>query len=287
MISERITDRSDSRLDPFRNLKGQSVRSDGTFVAESELVLERIFQANIGVRAILISPPRAERLQDFIAHNVDRARNEISVYVAERDLIDSVVGYPLNRGVIVLADRPALPSAEEVLGGAKTVVALEGVMDPDNVGTMFRHSAGFGVDAVLLHRKTGDPLYRKTIRTSMGWSIEIPYAHTSSGSNLPDVLNGAGFVSLALTPDPTAEVLSDVLGELSDTQPLALMLGAEGPGLEPDTLAAATRRVRIPLSDGVDSLNVSTAGAIALYALSVAHPARLQGRTGRSGLSRS
>ncbi len=286
MISERITDESDSRLDPFRNLKGQSVRSDGTFVAESELVLERIFQANIGVRAILISPPRAERLQDFIAHNVDRARNEISVYVAERDLIDSVVGYPLNRGVIVLADRPVLPSAEDVLVGARTVVALEGVMDPDNVGTMFRHSAGFGVDAVLLHRKTGDPLYRKTIRTSMGWSIEIPYAHTSSGSNLPNVLAEAGFVSLALTPDPTAEVLSDVLGELSDTQLLALMLGAEGPGLEPDTLAAATRRVRIPLSDGVDSLNVSTAGAIALYALSVAHPARLRGRTGRSGLSR-
>lgn len=287
MISERITDEFDPRLDPFRNLKGQSARADGTFVAESELVLERIFHANICVRAILISPPRAERLQDFMAHHVDQASNNIAVYVADRDLIDNVVGYPLNRGVIVLAGRPALPSAEAVLEGTRTVVALEGVMDPDNVGTMFRHSAGFGVDAVLLHRKTGDPLYRKTIRTSMGWSIEIPYAHTPSGSNLSDLLAQAGFVSLALTPDPTAEVLSDVLGELSEDQPLCLMLGAEGPGLEPDTLAAATRRVRIPLAQGVDSLNVSTAGAIALYALSVAHPARLQGRVGRSGASAS
>lgn len=281
MTPTTVLSASDPRLDPFRNMKGQGPRPDGTFVAESELVLQHIFESAIAVRALLIAPARAERLRDVLATYVERQATPIEVFVADRSVIDEVIGYPLHRGVIVLAERPTPLSATDVLKSAQTVVVLENVIDPDNVGTMFRHAAGFGVDAVLLHGPTGDPLYRKTLRTSMGWTLRIPYARTSLGSNVSELLAKAGFLSLALTPSPAADNLPDVLRFVDTDQKLALLLGAEGPGLTDETLQEADYRVRIPLSDGVDSLNVSTAGAIALYALSVAHPTRLAGRADR------
>jgi tRNA G18 (ribose-2'-O)-methylase SpoU len=306
---------ADARLDPFRNVKGQSIRVDGTFVAESEIVLERLFASSIAVRSILITPARAERLGDTLhAYVQGQANSSVNLYIAGQSVIDAVVGYPLHRGVIAVAERPAPRDVMETLANARTLVVLEDVMDPENVGTVFRHAAGFGVDAVLLHGHTGDPLYRKTIRTSMGWTLGIPYARTSSashstadstnGSNseanllrpetsyarltsnihgespaktidIAALLSDAGFVTLALTPSRTAELLSDVLATYSESTRIAFLLGAEGPGLQADTLSSVDRRVRIALSDGVDSLNVATSAAIALYALAVAHPGRL------------
>lgn len=277
-----ILSASDSRLDSFRNVKGQGPRPDGTFVAESELVLERMFASAIAVRSLLIAPARAHRLRDVLETYVDRQASAVEVFVADRKIIDEVIGYPLHRGVIVLAERPTPLSSTDVLASARTVVLLENVLDPDNVGTMFRHAAGFGVDAVLLHGSTGDPLYRKTLRTSMGWTLSIPYARTVSGSTPSELLAEAGFVTLALTPTRAADNLPDVLRAIGADQKLALLFGAEGPGLTDETLHDADYRVRIPLADGVDSLNVSTAGAIALYALSVAHPTRLSRRDNRN-----
>ena len=275
MIPKTISSPDDPRLDPFRNVKGQGPRPDGTFVAESELVLERMFASAIKVRSLLIATARAERLHEMLATYADRQPTPVEILVADRNLIDEVIGYPLHRGVIVVAERPAPLVATELLDEAQTVVVLEGVMDPDNVGTMFRHAAGFGVDAIVLHGPTGDPLYRKTVRTSMGWTLGIPYARTVPGTKLSELLGRAGFTSLALTPERSAAELSEVLQREHPQQKLALLLGAEGPGLTDETLGEATHRVRIPLADGVDSLNVSTAGAIALYALSIAHPTRL------------
>ena len=275
-----ILSADDPRLDAFRRIKGQSVRSDGTFVAESEIVLERLFESSIVVRAVLITPARAERLHEFFARYLStEQRAQVSVFTAPQPLVDEVVGYPLHRGVIALAERPALPDAATLLAKAKTLVVLEHVMDPENVGTVFRHAAGFGVDAVLLHGTTGDPLYRKTIRTSMGWTLGIPYARTSSDITLSAFLSDAGFTTLALTPVSTSSSLAEVITTLHSDTRVAFLLGAEGPGLQDATMAASTHRVRIPLARGVDSLNVATAAAIALYALVEAQPSRLNNRT--------
>ena len=266
----------DVRLDPFRNVKGQSVRDDGTFVAESELVLERLFASSIAVRSILITPARAERLSATLGVNiVKQGTPTVDVFVGAQSLIDEVVGYRLHRGVIAVADRPAALSAASLLSPARTVLVLENVMDPENVGSAFRHAAGFGVDAVILHGHTGDPLYRKTIRTSMGWTLGIPYARTPLDQPINELLSGAGFVTLALTPNRSAELLSDVLSTIQPSARVAFLLGAEGPGLRDTTLSTAGHQVRIPLSDGVDSLNIATAAAIALYALVHPQPSRL------------
>ena len=276
LATESVSGPADPRLDPFRNIKGQSRRTDGTFVAESELVLERLFASRIAVRSILLTPARAERLTPSLTRFcvADNGEQAIDVFVAEQSIIDTVVGYPLHRGVIAVADRPAERSVADVLTTARTVVVLEEVMDPDNVGSVFRHAAGFGVDAVLLSGPTGDPLYRKTIRTSMGWTLQIPYARIGVGAALPQLLSDAGFVTLALTPSRSADLLSTVLRTHSSSGKIAFLLGAEGPGLKASTLAGADHRVRIRLADGVDSLNVATAAAVALYALVDAHPDR-------------
>ncbi len=266
----------DVRLDPFRLIKGKSDRDDPTFVAESEIVLERLVESDTRIRAVLLTPARADRLRDQLERaSADRA-DAFEVFVASQEVIDEVVGYPLHRGVITLAERPTLPSAASLLAMSQTVVVLEDVADPENVGSIFRHAAAFGVDAVILHGHCGDPLYRKTIRTSMGWTLTIPYTRTSSEEGtIGDLLTNAGFVSLALTPSTTARSLNDLVARLDESVRLALVLGAEGPGLKDATLAATTFRARIPMSEGVDSLNVSTSAAIALFALTSAHPLRL------------
>jgi tRNA G18 (ribose-2'-O)-methylase SpoU len=301
----------DPLLDPFRNLKGQGRRSDGTFVAESELVLERLMASPIVVRSILLTPARFERLGSqfgsFERRGSQSGGAEFEIYVASQPIIDAVVGYPLHRGVVAVAERPpALNVAALVAGtgpkvlgagfergpagqgagfergparqGARTIVVLEDVMDPENVGSVFRHAAGFGADAVILVGHTGDPLYRRTIRTSMGWTLEIPFAQCPNATELQHRLRAASFTSLALTPDPAAETLASVIDSLSGEQPVALWLGAEGPGLTDEAFGVVDRRVRIPLAAGVDSLNVATAAAIALYALTSAYPARIAPR---------
>lgn len=277
MKTTEITLATDARLDPFRSLKGKTDRHDNTFVGESEIVLERLFASDTVIRAVLITPARAARLEAFLESRLATHPSQgVEVYVAEQKLIDEVVGYPLHRGVITLAERPPLPSVASVLATARTVVVLEGVMDPDNVGSVFRHAAGFGVDAIVLRGHTGDPLYRKTIRTSMGWSLNIPFAKSApEDGSITEQLAAAGFLSLALTPARDAELLSDVLARTDASTRIAYLLGAEGPGLSDEILRASLHRVRIPLADGVDSLNIATSAGIALYALAERQPTRL------------
>lgn len=271
-----ITSVADDRLDPFRSIKGKGDRGDGTFVAESELVLDRMLESSYKIRSILITPPRAARIHELIERAQHQRAEPFDVYVAERDVIDAVVGYPLHRGVIVLAERQPLVPVAQVLARARTIVVLEDVADPDNIGAVFRHAAGFGVDAIIVHGHTADPLYRRTIRVAMGWTLTIPYARTSvEDGPIALLLNDAGFASFALTPDPSADSLVDVVRGLSSSSRIAFLLGAEGPGLRPETMVQS-RRVRIPMSEGIDSLNVATSGAIALFALTSAQPSRLE-----------
>lgn len=271
-----VTEANDTRLDPFRSVKGRSNRGGATFVAESEIVLDRLLESTFRIRSVLLTPARANRLRDQLSAARGERTEAFEVLVATQSTIDAVVGYPLHRGVITLAERRPLPSATELLARSRTVLLLEDVADPENIGSMFRHAAGFGVDAVILHGHCGDPLYRKTIRTSMGWTLTIPYSQVAdTDRTIGDLLTDAGFVSLALTPSSDALSLPRVIGSLDEDARIAIILGAEGPGLKHETMAATTFRARIPMSDGVDSLNVSTSAAIALFALTSAQPSRL------------
>lgn len=270
-----ITFADDPRLDPFRSIKGKGDRGDGTFVAESELVLDRMLESSYTIRSVLITPPRAERIQELIRRAQAQRTQPFAVFVAEREVIDAVVGYPLHRGVIVLAERQPLVPVANVLARARTIIVLEDVADPDNIGAVFRHAAGFGVDALILHGHTADPLYRRTIRVAMGWTLTIPYARTSTDDGpITELLRNAGFAAFALTPEASAASLIDAMAEIDESARVALLLGAEGPGLRPATLEQSTC-VCIPMSAGVDSLNVATSGAIALFALTSAQPSRL------------
>jgi tRNA G18 (ribose-2'-O)-methylase SpoU len=273
-----ITSADDARLNPFRSIKGKGDRGDGTFVAESELVLDRLLESSFTVRSILITPPRAERLSDQIwsAHMIRDLRAEpFEVLVATREVIDAVVGYPLHRGVITLAERKPLTPLADVLAQARTVIVMEDIADPDNIGAIFRHAAGFGVDAVILTGHTADPLYRRTIRISMGWTLAIPYARASADDgSITASLHDAGFTSFALTPSAT-QTLQEATNALDPTARVAFLVGAEGPGLKPETMEACTSKVRISMASGVDSFNVATSVAIGLFALTSAQPSRL------------
>jgi len=184
------------------------------------------------------------------------------VFVADRAVMGAVAGFDIHRGAVAIAGRLPLPPLDRLLDGARTIAVLEGINDHENLGALFRNAAGLGVDAVLLGPRCADPLYRRSVRVSMGHVLRVPFARLPSWPELRSAL--AGFTVLALAPHPPSMPLSTV----DPSEPrLALLLGAEGPGLTAEALAAADARVRIPMASGVDSLNVATAAAIALYHL--------------------
>lgn len=254
-----VDDPSDPRLDAYRDLKDVAQRVSGSFIAESELVIERLIEHRYPVRSLLLTPQRARRLEERLAGV------ESTAFVAPQAVVDEVVGFSLHRGALALAERLALPDPTALLAGCRRVVVLEDVVDPDNVGAIFRHAAAFEADAVLLSTHCGDPLYRKAVRTSMGWVLRVPYARVPNGQDLVAELHRAGFRTVALTPRATASPLPGLGSQLGDR--FALLLGAESTGLTDATIDAATHRVRIPTSPHVDSLNVASAAAIAMYEL--------------------
>jgi tRNA G18 (ribose-2'-O)-methylase SpoU len=274
----------DPRISAFLNVKDAASRSAGVFLAESELVITRVFDSGCFVKALLVSRSRFERLDSRIekAQAVQRARfgadAAFSVFVCEQSTLEAVVGFPLHRGCLAICKRPGLPAVETLLVGARTVMVLDDVVDPDNIGSVFRHVAGFGADAVVLSAHAGDPLYRKSVRSSMGWVLEVPYTRAERRESLLPSLHTSGFATIALTPRRGAPTLRSVVDGLRPLDRVALLLGAEAPGLSDDTIANATYQARIPMTEHVDSLNVATAGALALYELTTAHPGRIVAR---------
>jgi tRNA G18 (ribose-2'-O)-methylase SpoU len=189
---------------------------------------------------------------------------DAAVYSADKWLLSELVGFHVTRGVLASADRPAPPDVSGLLARSRSIAILEGLNDFENVGSLFRNAAAFGVDAVLLDPQCADPLYRRSVRVSMGHVLRMPFAVLPG--NWPDSLGlvaNAGFTILAMTPRAEA----DVLGELPRPAKWALLLGAEGPGLTEAALRRAQRLVRIPMAAGVDSLNVATAAAVAFATL--------------------
>lgn len=255
-----VDDAADPRLADFRDLARADRRPDrpggrGLVLAEGTVVVRRLLGSPYPPRALLGVARRIEDLAPDL-HDAD-----VPAYVTDADTMAHVVGFHLNRGVLASADRAPAPDLPAVLAGARRVALLEGVGDHENLGALFRNAAALGVDAVLVGPGCADPLYRRSVRVSMGHVLRVPFAACALAPAV-SALRDAGFTLAALTPrgDPGA------LGELAGRERLALVLGAEGPGLSDEALAAADIRVRIPMAGDVDSLNVATAAAVAFHA---------------------
>ena len=249
----RITDVDDPRLADFRDLTDADVRPDrrGIVIAEGVNVVERLAGSPYPVRAVVGVPARIEALRQVLEPL------DVPVYEVDKWLLSDVVGFRVTRGVLASADRPAPVEADALLRDVSRVAVLEGLNDFENLGALFRNAAAFGVDAVLLDRRCADPLYRRSVRVSMGHVLRVPFAVLDDP--WPEALRDSGLTLLALTPRTDAVPLREVL----PPDHWAVLLGAEGPGLSDAALTAANVQVRIPMAEGVDSLNVATAAAVA------------------------
>ena len=241
------------------DLRRRREPAEGLFVAEGEKVIRRAVAAGHPVRSLLLEerwlPPLAELVE----------RLDVPVYLATRDTLEAVTGYSVHRGALAAMSRLPLPPPLELAGAATSLAVLEDLVDHTNVGAVFRSAAGLGVDAVLVSPRCADPLYRRSVKVSMGAVFSVPWSRLEAWpSGLRDV-RGLGFSVLALTPAADATPLADLPPEA--TSRFALLLGSEGPGLSDRALAIADHRVRIPMSGGVDSLNAAAAAAVAFYAL--------------------
>lgn len=267
----RIDDPADPRLDDVRDLNRSDNRPDlpggkGLVIAEGPLVVGRLLESRFPLRCLVGFPAK---LDAFLEENV--VPEDLPVYEISREVLAEVAGFDMHRGLLAAADRAPEPELTEILSSARTVVVLEGVGDHENIGSMFRNAAGMGADAILFGNGCADPLYRRVVRVSMGHVLRTPYAHLAgthtTWQRSLQQLSDAGFHLVSLTPDPAAVHLADALVD-SQGRPwpkVALLVGAEGPGLTEHAMRATDVRARIPMAPGTDSLNLATSAAIAFY----------------------
>ncbi len=283
----RVDGPEDPRLDLYRDLNdpARRIRVDAdkaVFVVEGRLAVNRLLTSPYTVRSLLVDDHQLTAAGDLVA--ATRAQGA-PVLVGSRAVVAGTVGFALHRGVVAVAHRPPPTDAAQVLaeagagdpGGAPRLVAvLEGLSDHENIGALFRNAAAFGVSGVLLDPGCADPLYRRSIRVSVGHVLHSPFARLEPWPAGLDRVRAAGFVVVALVPHPAADGgvravgLAELGARLSGSDRpvgVALLLGAEGPGLTDAALAASDMTVTIPMADGVDSLNVATAAAVAFHAL--------------------
>jgi len=257
---ERVADPGDPRLDDYRDVRDPERRlARGQFVAEtSDVVAALVACGRFPVESLLATEASLAALGGV----VDALPSGTPVYVASHAVIQAVVGFRFHRGCLAVGRRVAEPSLSEVLAlDPRLVVLCEDLVNPDNVGGVFRNALAFGADAVLLSSRCCDPLYRKVVRVSMGAVLRVPFARmTDWGAGL-ERLREAGFAVLALTTSGGVDV-----GELASLpERVAVLVGAEGEGLGAASREAASMRVTIPMAPGVDSLNVATAAGIVLW----------------------
>jgi len=259
-----IDDPADERLRDYVGLTDVVLRrvsepADGLYLAESTKVIERALAAGHRPRSVLL----LQKWLDELAPLLDD--HDIPAYLAPAEVLERVTGFVMHRGALASMHRPPLRSVSEVLAGAHRVVVLEDIVDHTNVGAIFRAVAGLGADAVLITPRCADPFYRRAVRVSMGTVLQIPWTRLAEWPEGADQLHAAGFVIAALALDDAAVDLA----EFARHPParVALLLGTEGDGLSRAGLAAADTVVTIPMSRGVDSLNVAAASAVALWAL--------------------
>jgi tRNA G18 (ribose-2'-O)-methylase SpoU len=256
-----LDDPEDPRLDDFRDLSTADRRPDrpggrGLVIAEGVVVVQRLLASPYPVRCVLGVRRRIAELAPTLVGVAAPA------YVTSADVMARVVGFHLNRGVLATADRAGQPDVARLADGAHCLAVLEGVGDHENLGALFRNAAAFGVDGVLLGAGCADPLYRRSVRVSMGHVLRVPFAGLQPWPDALALLRGHGFRIVALTPRADAKPLREAV---SGQDKVALLLGSEGAGLTDVALDAADVAAGIPMSSGVDSLNVATAAAVAFY----------------------
>lgn len=261
-----VDDPDDPRIAEFvglrdRELAGPRVRrrrapAGGVFVAEGDLVVERALRAGYRLRAALVDATRPDPLPPGVPPDAP-------VFAASPAVLRRITGLGVHRGMLASFDRRPVPGPADVLATARRVVVLERVSNPTNLGVVIRTAAGLGLDAVLLDPTCTDPLYRRVARVAMGEGYAFPWSWLPRLPGGLEPVRAAGFRLLALTPDAGARPIDGV--RVGQDERVALLLGAEGPGLSPETLAAADERVAIPMNHGVDSLNVGVAAGIACW----------------------
>jgi len=262
-----VSDPDDPRIEPYRAVRERDlVGRQHRFIAEGEVVLRVLLkQRRFEIESLLLAENRVEGLSDVL----EGLPPDVPVYTASRKVMDAIVGFPIHRGILAVARRAPLPSVESFLAGMSQdalVVGLIGLANHDNVGGIFRNAAAFGAQGVLLDPESCDPLYRKAVRVSVGGALVVPFTRAASADAMVQALQAASFDILALSPSGTEN-----LAQVKPSRRMALLLGAEGPGLPPDLLAR-TRTVSIPMSSGFDSLNVATTSGIALHHLTSRRP---------------
>jgi tRNA G18 (ribose-2'-O)-methylase SpoU len=258
-----VTDPADPRLSDYVSLTDVELRrrtepAAGLFMAEGEKVIRRALAAGYRMRSMLLEDKWLPPLRDVVV------AQDAPVYVGTRSLLAEVTGYDVHRGALAAMDRAPLPTVAQVLSGARRVAVLEDVNDHTNLGAAFRAAAALGVDAVLVTPRCADPLYRRSVKVSMGAVFQVPWTRISPWPGGIDVLHSAGFTTAALVLAEDSVTLDDLVGRRPDK--LALIFGSEGDGLRPSTVASADFAVRIPMAAGVNSLNVAAAAAVAFYA---------------------
>lgn len=265
----RIAAADDARLRDFRDMSDPALmRERGLFVAEGRLAVERLLASRFRTRALLVTDSLLAALEPALAARADAAGGP-RVHLADSAQLRQITGFRFHRGCLGLGVRPAPGPAEEAWPAAdpaRPLVVLEGVSNPDNVGSIFRSAAAFGASGVLLSPTCADPLYRKAIRTSMGTTLLLPFRTAAEWPAPLRRVQASGARLVALTPDDSVLDLETFARDAPDT-PLALLLGNEGDGLSPAALALCDERVQITIEPVVDSLNVATTAAIALHRL--------------------
>ncbi len=249
-----VDDRDDPRVADYVDLRDG--RESEVVIVEGPTALEQLVGSPFPIRSVLCLAKRLDRVRGILG---DAAP---TVFVAPEPVLRATVGFDLHRGVVASADRAPTVTPPEVLATARRIAIVERLNAHENLGALFRNARGLGVDAVLLDPETADPLYRRAVRVSMGHVLRVPFARLEPWPAALRDVSAAGFTVVALTP--AGEVPID---EVSAPDKVAFLFGAEGPGLGGAALAAADVRARIDMADGVDSLNVATAAAIAFHAL--------------------
>ncbi|MGB4137257.1 MAG: RNA methyltransferase [Microbacterium sp.] len=258
-----VDDPDDPRLDDYRSLTDTALRratetGRGLYMAESAKVIERALRAGHRPRSLLVQQRWVAQLDGLVG-------DDTPVYVVPDATAEAVTGFAVHRGALAAMHRPALRSVADAIRDARLVLVLEDVSDATNIGAAFRAAAGLGADAVLVTPRCGDPLYRRSVRVSMGTVFQVPWTRIGEWDGASVLLHDAGFEIAALALSEDAVPL-DVYAA-SRPERVALVLGTEGDGLSRTALSSADRLVTIPMGGGVDSLNVASAAAVALWAL--------------------
>jgi tRNA G18 (ribose-2'-O)-methylase SpoU len=272
MALVELQDTRDPRLAPYLGMKDAELRYredatlggmlGGLFIAEGELVVRRLVDSPYRLQSLLVTPTRLRTIEDLIA----RLDPEIPVFVAPQTLMNQISGFNMHRGVLAVGARGVARSLAVELEQAEVAVLLEDLINHDNLGSVFRNVAALaGCDRalVVLSPRCSDPLYRKSLRVSVGWALQVPFVRADSWDEALAVTRRAGFRTIALTPHPAAVPIAELTP--APGRRVALIVGTEGSGLRASTAKEADLRVRIPIASQVDSLNVATALAIALH----------------------